>query len=348
MTIAVFLDTNILMKDFKMNSYEFERLFDAYEEYSERETFKLMITEMTKHEIIKNYEKKLNEAYNSLNEYFQKAKKILLESESIPTKREWKTKHLDLYESNLLDRFEVYIPDDDVYSKATKRYYEKKYPFRDNKEEFKDAIIWETIYDYANNFSDEMIYFISENHKDYAIKDDEGNYKLHPHFDDMNGRIKYFQNLKDFLKEIEYLKIYHFDFREKEEILSIVEDYLQNYANSDDAIDMEMYRYFSNGVFQSDFIEGWGTDYYISEIYEVNIDTDEDVLEDNGYFIIPIIFEAEIEYAVETKNPLYEPGDDEFIQSETISEDFVIKCNVVFDAVGNQVERLTDVEICSV
>ncbi|KZN97486.1 MULTISPECIES: hypothetical protein [Aeribacillus] len=154
-----------------------------------------------------------------------------------------------------------------------------------------------------------------------------------------NGRIKYFETLTDFLTEIDYLKIYHFEFREQEKILSVILDYLEEFRENDASIESAMFDFFTNGTFESDYFEGWGTDYYINNTTDLEIDEDENVLEQEDIFIIPIRFVSEIGYVVETKNPVYEPGDeDEFIQSETIWDDFQVHCKVVFNAINNEVE----------
>lgn len=347
MTVAVFLDTNIIMSDYKMDGHEFTSLFDAFKEYREDEVFKLFITEMNLHEILKNYEAELNKAYRHIKSYQGITKKLFNDEDLSINRREWKENHLNNFRDLLFDYFVVYEPSSsDVYNKAVNRLYSKKRPFRDNKEEFKDAIIWETIYDYAVNHPDEKIYFISNNKKEFASSVENGKYQLHPDFDDLNGRIKYFESLTDFLTEIDYLKIYHFEFREQEGILSVILSYLEEFRENDASIDSAMFDFFTNGTFESDYFEGWGTDYYINNIYNLEIDEDENVLEQEDRFIIPIRFVSEIEYKVETKNPVYEPGDeDEFIQSETISEDFQFKCKVVFNAVNNKVEKIIDAEL---
>lgn len=347
MTIAVFLDTNIIMSDYKMNGQEFTNLFNASEEYRENEVFKLFITEMNLHEILKNYEAELNKAYKYIKSYQEVTKKLFNDTDLSIDKREWKESHLNNFSDLLLDYFDVYEPSsNDVYNRAVNRLYSKQRPFRDNKEEFKDAIIWETIYDYAIDYPDEKIYFISKNKKEFASQDENDKYQLHPDFDDLNGRIKYFETLTDFLTEIDYLKIYHFEFREQEEILSVILDYLEEFRENDASIESAMFDFFTNGTFESDYFEGWGADYYINNITDLEIDEDENVLEQEDIFIIPIRFVAEIGYVVETKNPMYEPGDeDEYMQSKTIWDDFQVHCKVVFNAINNEVEKIIDAEL---
>jgi len=197
-------------------------------------------------------------------------------------------------------------------------------PFRDNKKEFKDALIWETIYEYAKLNPDEKVYFVSKNHKDFAVED-EGKYKLHDHFDNLNDRIKYINGLKDFLVEINHLKVHHFDFNEESEILKLIRtELLQNYIHSP-IFDGEMYVFFSNHNF-----DGWGSNY---DIYEFVIPDRSRVLETDDFFYIPISFIADIVYSVETTNPTYEhwSGDAEFIQSEGIEEQFGFECLVKYD-----------------
>lgn len=343
----MFLDTNVIMSDFKMNGHSFTSLLNSTEQFRENETFKLLITEMNKQELENNYEAELNKTFKDLKSYYEKSKKILLAEEERLNKNEWKRNHFSEFLTKLLSTFEVHVPsDNDVYLNSVNRFYNKLRPFRDNKEEFKDSIIWESIYDYANQNTEEIIYFISSNHKEFAFKDNE-TYRLHEDFDDLNGRIKYFETITDFLTEIDYLKIHHFDFREQTEILNIIKGYLEQYRENVSSIDSALYNYFNNNQFSTDYIEGWGTDYYISNIKSIEIDAEMDILENEQEFIIPISIIAEIEYAVETINPIYdnETDDDYFLQSDRITSDFFIQGKVVFKPQENIVEDVIDLKV---
>ncbi|WAA10317.1 PIN domain-containing protein [Fervidibacillus albus] len=348
MTIAIFLDTNIIMSDYKMSGREFTNLFKASKEYRENEVFKLFITKMNSHEIFKNYEAELNKAYRYIKSYQLIANKLFDDKYLSIDKKKWKESHLKNFRSRLLDNFDVYEPSsNDVYNRAVNRLYLKQRPFRDNKEEFKDAIIWETIYDYAINHPDEKIYFISKNKKEFTSQDGNDKYRLHPDFDDLHGRIKYFITLTDLLTEMNYLKIYHFEFREQEEILSVILRYLEDYRDFDWSISSAMFDFFENRIIDSYYFQGWVTSYYIYRINGLKLDENKNVLEQEENFIIPIFFFAEIAYGIEEKNPVHERGEEnENIQSQLMtSEEFIFRCKVVFNAKNNKVEEIIDAEL---
>lgn len=346
MTIALFLDTNIIMRDFKMNGHEFNNLFNASKEFREKDVLKLFITQMNYLELMKKYERELKQAFKCIKEYRQITKKLFNDTDFFITEQDWKENHLHNFKKLLEKNFDIYEPSSkEVYDRVLERFYFTKRPFRENKDEFRDAVIWETIYDYAKEHPDEKVYFVSNNKKDFAYEEGEKDWKLHPDFDDLEGRIIYFQTINEFLAEIDYLKIYHFDFREREEIRSLILDYLKEFAQYDANIDSALFDFFSNRIFASDYFEGWGTDYQINNISNLSIDEYEDILEQGGTFVVPIQFDAEIEYKVETLNPVYEPGDEEYLQSEPIFRIFEVICKAVFNAKENKVEKIIDAEI---
>ncbi|PKG23916.1 PIN domain-containing protein [Niallia nealsonii] len=348
MTIAVFLDTNIIMSDYKMVGHTFTSLLNATKQFRENETCKLLITEMNKQEVENNYASELNKAFKDLKNYYEKSRKLLLVEAPRLNKNEWKENNISEFLTKLLSIFDVHVPsENEVYLNSINRFYNKKRPFRDNKEEFKDSIIWESIYDYAVQNIEENIYFISSNYKEFAIKENES-FRLHEDFDDLNGRIKYFETITDFLTEIDYLKVHHFDFREEKEIISVITEHLKdNRENDISSLDSALFNFFNNRQFSSEYIEGWGVDYYISSFKNVCIIDEMDILENEQEFIIPVAIIAEIEYAVETINPVYdnEIDDDFFIQSERIANDFFIDCEVVYNPQSNTVESINNAKV---
>ncbi|MCM3712013.1 PIN domain-containing protein [Sporosarcina luteola] len=344
MTIAVFLDTNLFVKNYKMDGQEFTDLFTAHEELNKDENFKLYITEMNLHEIVDNYGKEVSSAMRHIKG-FQSKMSRLADIEIGFDRKETKTKLVDEYKSDLEQLFYVSIPSAEATENAVSRLYNSEMPFRDNKEEFKDAIIWESIYEYAEEHEDEKVYLISENKKDFAEDAGSGQYRLHSDYNDLSGRIKYFKSINDFLKEIEYLKTHLFSFQEEGELVEAIEEFLNNNSSYNSAIEGAMYNFFTNNTFSDDYFEGWGADYYISKIHKVEINTDIDVLESEDYFYIPITFNAEVEYSVEIRNPMYEPGEDEFLQSPTRSIDLAFNCTAAYEIEKAAVEYVEDVEI---
>lgn len=346
LAITVFLDSNIIMADYKMTGQSFEELFNAFDELSNGENFNLILTEMNQHEILDNFKRRLNKPFKALSNFKSELIK-LTETEKEFNPEELKAKIIKDYEAKLNDLFHIESSSKDAESNAFKRFYQQEMPFRDNKDEFKDALIWETVYEYAILNPDEKVYFVSNNHKDFAVENEEGEYKLHDHFDSLNDRIKYINGLNDFLVEIDYLKVHHFDFNEESEILENLRlELVQTYIQSS-IFNGEMHDFFSNHSFSSDYFEGWGSDYSIYDIYELEIPDRNHVLETDNFIYIPISFIADIIYSVETKKPVYEQwaGDAEFIQSDGIEEQFQFECLVKYDPEEKKIIDIEEVNI---
>lgn len=335
------------MSDYKMESQWFRDFLDVQQELNTDENFNIFLTEMNFNEVIKNYRKDLNSALTHMKDFTTKLYKLADIEEEGFDRKTIKSTLIEKFSEEIEDKFYIYKPTLKAYEKAVSRFYSIKMPFRDNKEEFKDAIIWESIYDYAEKFPDEKIYFISNNHKDFAIEQDDGYYSFHKDFDDKNKNIKFFKHINDFLKEIEYLRTHHFSFQEIDDIIKVIEAYLNDDINGNNVVENELYDFFSNNYFDSDFFDGWGTDSNITEFYEIKIDEYREVLEQENYFYIPISSEVNIEYSVENVNPTYEgfADENEFIQSDSREGDFVFRCLVVFNATTRRVEKIEDVSI---
>lgn len=346
MTIAVFLDTNIIMSDYKMAGTSFEELFKVHEELSSGENFKLILTEMNYHEILMNYKSQLNKTFKSFS-IFKSELLRLTEIKNEISSKEMKSKIIEDYENKLNDTFFIEYGSNEAAHNVFNRFFSKKMPFRDNKSEFKDALIWETIYEYGVRNPEEKIYFVSQNFKDFAFESKDGKFKLHEHFDNLNDRIKYLKGLKEFLVEIDHLKVHHFDFNEENEILEIIESELMETYIYSPIFEAGLYDFFSNHNFHSDYFEGWGSDYSIQKIVGLEIPDRSLVLETDEFFYIPIYFIADMEFFVEITNPVYEQftGDPEFIQSESIEDQFGFECTIKFDPKQKTILGIEDINI---
>lgn len=329
------------MSDYKMTGTSFEELFNVYEELSDGENFKLIITEMNYHEILEHFKSELNKAFKKYSTF--RSELMRLADVEDNSQKQFKENIINDFETRINDLFSIKSSSKDSTFSAFERFYQRRMPFRDNKHEFKDALIWETVYEYAKFNPDEKIYFVSKNHKDFAIETEKGEYELHNHLDSLNGRIKYILGINEFLIEIDHLKIHHFDFNEESEVLENIRlDLLLQYIHNP-LFYVEMHDFFSNHTFMSDYFEGWGSDYSIMDIYELEIPDRDHVLETNDIFLIPVHFIAEIVYSVEINNPVYEQwaGDEEFIQSESTEEQFGFECLVKYDP---KEKKIIDIE----
>lgn len=329
-----------------MNKQDFKDFLEAQKELNKDENFQLFITEMNFNELIQNYSKEVNSVVKNLKSFTGGLHRISEEEIEGIDRNTIKLTLKKSFKDKLEDTFNIYKPSEVAYERAINRFYDNLMPFKENKAEFKDAISWETIYDYACNYPENKVYFISKNHSDFANQLDDGKYVLHSDFDDLEGQIKYFNLINEFLKEIDYLKVHDFSFQEIEHVMESIMQYIERNAAIDQAIEIELNDFFSNSVFYEDFYEGWGTEYFIERINKINIDDFLEVLEHEEYFYIPIICNVTINYAVEMKNPIYEgEEDEEFLQSDMISDDFTLTGVAYYNINSKKVEKLEEVMI---
>ncbi len=336
MSNAIFLDTNIIMKDYNMNGRDFEDLFEMIEEYSLEQEYFLCITEMNKYELMSNYRKKISETIRIYKKFYNNIVKLVEDKNKFDIKpREKREEFISEYEKRITDIFFIEKSSSDATRKGIERMYLNMRPFRENKEEIKDAIIWETIEEYAENHPDSYVFFISENHKDFAKEDAEFGYMLHEDFNDLDGRIKYFKSIRAFLtKGVEYLKTHVFEHQDWDELLEKIERYIYwAYPNN---LQVVLESYFSNYEFETDYFSGWGIDPTINNIIEIKQNEYEDVISTEDSFIIPCILDLEMEYNVQTKSPVYDLGDEE----EYITSDpQYIELTLTFEAVYNKEDK---------
>lgn len=328
-----------------MAGQKFSDLFMAQYEFGE-DSIKLMLTKMNYEEISRHFNSELNSASKMFNGSVSKFDKIS-KLYKFPNIVEIKTKIREHFDNELKGNFDIYNPTNNlVYERAIQRYYEKKMPFRENKQEFKDAIIWETIYDYALNNGHERVYIISDNYKDYSNSDME-NLRLHQDFDDLDGRIIYKRSINDLLEEIDYLKLNYFEYmgeENKNAILSNINIYLEEYLGDNPNLDYELDDWFSNFNFMSEYFEGWGSNPYVEKLEDVKFNEIETVYEKDDYFYIPIEFDALISFNVETRNPVYERGDDdEFLISESMTRSVRFTATIHYDKVNNVTDKIVEI-----
>lgn len=341
--IAIFLDTNIVESDFKMAGRNFLDLFNAKSTVFNDTYFKLYLTQTNFYEIEKHYRNKIRSSLNAYQNAINEVNKYTNHIDKIDIAL-LKKQLVEEYTKKIKKIFEIYTPSPRAYEKALERMYLTKMPFRDNKEELKDAIIWESIYDFALKNRNCNIYFISNNNKDFAVEDLNGkSYLFHEDFDTLDGVIKYKKNIKDFLTEFNYL--YHFTIDGITEIQDIITKYVYEKLEMNHGFENFLDDFFYNGSFSFESLEGWGTEPYIEKIIDVSMDNDVEILQSDEYCYVPIKIDCRISYSVEISNPGYEPGDEDFLVLGPISEVFTIGALVYFNIEEYCVEYLDDFKI---
>lgn len=196
----IILDTNIFHTSFRLDSTKFKILFD----YATKTHSKFILPEIVHDELAANYKREL---LQKLNNFEQSRKKLVsflpnLDVPEIELSIEEETnlyiqfvkKALQIDDKKIFGYKENYLRE--VISRAINR----KRPCSDKGEEIRDAVLWLSVLDIAEEFSSDGVIFISQNTKQFALND-----KLHPDLqEDLDNRkveLKYFATLDDFAQQ---------------------------------------------------------------------------------------------------------------------------------------------------
>ena len=334
------------MADYKMNGRDFEELFKMIDEYSLEKEYLLCLTEMNLYEIMKNYEHDIRKAFNQYKDFQREINRLVEDADEFDiANRENRRRLIQEFKNKVLKNFEIIIPTGNSLKRSIDRMYQQIRPFKENKEEIKDSIIWETIEEYAEDNSDSYVFFISNNHRDFAQEDSEKSYVLHEDFDDKEGRIKYYKNIRSFLTHgVDYLETHVFEHQDIDEIILELENLID--LDIPERLHSKIESYFYNNEFEADYFSGWGIDPTISSIIDVKQNEYNDVISTDENFIIPCVVELELEYSVETKSPFYERGDeDEYITSEPQFKELIIEFDVIYNKEKKKILDIESVDI---
>lgn len=167
----IIMDTNILVQDFKLQSYHYQKL----QQSSDRFGIKLFLSAVVFDETVQKYKEKLENFNNKNKEFYRfipdQYLKSISDSEIDKLTTEYEEYlHHSLYNFNSYGTRFLPISNDDfwaVYQKALN----KIKPFKKDKEKgFRDALIWEHIKNIVLTYCDEekKLAFITNNPKDFS------------------------------------------------------------------------------------------------------------------------------------------------------------------------------------
>lgn len=336
--IAIFLDTNILIRNFKMDSNKFRELLsfcDSLTDYSS-----LCITEMNRHEINTHFENKVNDIFNSINKLQRDIHRTTTLNTEITTNNQQKDIKEE-FQGNLSQNFIVIYPSAEASVRVFERYYNNLKPFENTKKEFKDALIWETIHEYAIEHPEHQIYFVTENINDFGYEIN-GTIQLHNDFNNENGRILLKVSLDDLLETLEVIRPKYGLINQS--IINSIDLYLEDGYSIEDLLLEPVQNFLFHEDFEGDYISGWGTDPSDFRInsYELNLD---EIYESDNYLYIPIQMEVSLNFSVETLNPVYEPGEDEYISEGDMSCDLLVSFIISYDLGEEKLSSTDDLAI---
>lgn len=199
----IILDTNILRKDIKLKSKDFEVLID----YIKRTDSKIILSELVIKEISNLYRKMMSEKVEESRIRISKLNSLLINSQ-IPLLPEinldkeveeyinFLKEKLNIKQANILPIENDFLPD------LVERAVLKRKPLGNDGQQFRDGILWLSTLKYANSTSDRKVVLITENTSDFCGHDKTSLDKdLILETKHNNVEVIYFKNISEFIEQ---------------------------------------------------------------------------------------------------------------------------------------------------
>lgn len=197
--MIIILDTNVIQSDYYMNSGRFAILFD----YVQKTKSKFVLPKIVIDELTANYER---EFISRFNQYLRsKGSFIALYHKKFPEINITIKDEVKYYIDYVKNKFkvkdkEIYNYKESYLNDVIERAIRRRRPCSDRGEEIRDAILWLSILDIAQEIPDKTVTFISQNKKQFALGDDELHPDLKQECSDRDITIRYFSSLDNFAK----------------------------------------------------------------------------------------------------------------------------------------------------
>lgn len=170
--INIFLDSNILYSDPLMQKGKNKVLFDKIN----RIGGKIFICDVVYKEVLNNYKKQLNEINLEIKKIKSKMDKLKYDSDTISNiDIEFEIDEIQkvFEEYNTQGKLIILPIDNEILPEVVDRSIKRKKPFSENKQEFRDCIIWLTYARKIENDNLDNCIFITKNTSDFC--DNNGN-----------------------------------------------------------------------------------------------------------------------------------------------------------------------------
>lgn len=197
----IILDTNILRKDFLMNSLYFRRLFD----FLMKTGSAIVVPQIVILELSRLYEIELKQAVETSEKAVEGFAKLGLDNYSITSSCFNIGELILTYEQYLRTKLDSYClcepPCKDEYlSEVLKRWRSGLKPFSGKGEGFRDALIWLSVVDHAKKNKDYGSYaFISNNSRDFCNeKRNDFHHDLKSELATEGIKMKFYSSLEEF------------------------------------------------------------------------------------------------------------------------------------------------------
>lgn len=196
----VFLDSNIIYNNPFMDSGSNKRLVDKIKQINGH----VYITDIVYKEVIHNYVKTLEELNSDIDKLQTKINKTNVEMsfKNIDVTAEQKkleSRFNELVEHNYIT---ILNTDSNLLNEVIERAIKKIKPCSDNKEEFRDCLIWLTYVQKSESEDLKNCFFITNNTSDFFAKDKTS---LHPDLLEDSKRFKIYKGVIDFFNSEQQL-----------------------------------------------------------------------------------------------------------------------------------------------
>ena len=336
--IYVILDTNIIFNNWFLKKVSLKRTLKL----NQTDVVNVMLTEFNVSEIIKKYGDELKKKINEYDKIIKEMRRLIPKKSFLDIDFNIEFKHYNEIFSKQIEYYDVqiipYPKDENSLHNISNRYFKSKKPFEENdKKSFPDAIIWESIREFIANevCENDIVYFISNNHKDFADK--ENKEKLHADLfcglpSGIIEKINYTTSLDEFLKFENIIMIEKTYIRTSELNLDLKKkDFEETFSlfltRSDEIFDFFQSK-LTEMEFWGNYITGWGEDPWIQQVIIISVESN---FESDNIWIIEFQAEINVDFSITTISPVYEKGDDnEFIYEKT-HQNFSVYGEIEFD-----------------
>jgi predicted nucleic acid-binding protein len=195
----IIIDTNIILSSLLSNEKNLEILND----YRQKTKSEFLLPQIVFEELLSQYERSLEEKIKKYTTSIDNLNKILYSKNHFKNSLKInKRTECNLYKESFFKKFkisenEILNYKNDFLPELVRRANYRIKPSSENKEEFRDCILWLTIKELANEKSREQIVFISNNIKEFA---DDTKQNLHRY---LNSEIKSLESSVHYLNSFE-------------------------------------------------------------------------------------------------------------------------------------------------
>ena len=215
--LNVFIDTNILYDD----PY-FRNQNELLIEYAKQGKIRLFLSDVVVQELLQRHKIRVREHINVIKRAHSQLKKTAeISMDLSDLTRDNLLRHLEIFYDNLVEE-ELLVSvktDPTIFPEILNLCLNKAAPFFNNKNEFKDSVIWHSYVHYIKNNKIKDSCLLTNNHKDFCDKDGE----LHPNLK-VDIALKVYNSTKSLLTENQD----HLDIQPTKQIVMVLESAKRN------------------------------------------------------------------------------------------------------------------------